>query len=522
VTPTRRLVIAGSLAALACRGRRPPPLRGELVGRSDAERGHASGLGSPAPGERVDVAILGAGIGGLSAAWRLARAGFRGTVAHVELADRVGGTSVGEGFPWGAHYVTLPNPAAAHYRAILADLAVITSFDADGRPRFDDRMVCYAPQERLFDGEKWVEGLLPEVLTPDDTEQVRAFEAICASWRDRVGADGRRAFEIPVALSSADPEIRALAGLSFADWLEGQGLTAWAVRWITRYAVRDDFGAEPDAVSAWAGLHYHCARRPDPAVRDLATQVLTWPAGNGWLVDRLAERSPWPVATATVVRSLVAEDERVRIVVDRAGEQREIVASAVIAALPSRVVARWLPVATVPDLAPWRIGALHVARLPAGAGVPFAWDSVRVGGRGLGYVSTAHQTGAFRGPAVLTYYDPLSKETPAEGRRALLAASWAEEADRVLADLAPAHPDLREVLTRVDVRHWGHGTAIPAVGLHADGGWHHVQPHPRVWLAHADRSGMSLFEEASWHGVRAAEAVLEVLAGTPAERLCAG
>ncbi|MEZ4237086.1 MAG: FAD-dependent oxidoreductase [Myxococcota bacterium] len=518
---TRRGLLAGVLATGCAGGERTPPVVGEIVGRSDAERGHASGSGAVAGSERVDVAILGAGIGGLSAAWRLRRAGFDGTVAHVELGDRIGGTAQGDGgFPWGAHYVTLPNPGAAHYRAILADLGVITGFDPDGRPRFDDRALCYAPQERLWDGQRWTEGLLPETLAPQDAAQVAAFEALCRAWRDRRGADGLRAFDIPVAHSSADPAFRELARISFADWLAAQGLDGWAVRWLARYAVRDDFGSEPEAVSAWAGLHYHCARAPDPAMRDLGTQVLTWPQGNGWLVAALAARSPWPVATGAVVRQLEAEDEQVRVVVVQGERTREIVARTVIAALPSRVVARWLPVATVPDLAPWRIAALHVDRLPSGPGLAFAWDSVLLGARGLGYVSNAHQTGAFRGPAVLTYYDPLSGGLPADGRRALLGAAWADEADLVLADLAPAHPDLRAVVRRVDVRHWGHGTTIPAVGLHADPGWHHVQPHPRVWLAHTDRSGMSLFEEASWHGVRAAEGALAQLGRPPAERLC--
>jgi hypothetical protein len=198
---------------------------------------------------------------------------------------------------------------------------------------------------------------------------------------------------------------------------------------------------------------------------------------------------------------------------------REIRAKVLVAAVPSRVVSRWLRLDVVPDLAPWRIAALHVDALPKGAGVPFAWDSVLPHGRGLGYVNNAHQTGAFRGPAVLTYYDPLSGVAPADGRRTLLGASWEEEAARVLEDLAPAHPDLRAVTRRLDLRHWGHGTAIPAVGLHATTAWHTTQPHPRVWLAHADRSGMSLFEEASWHGVRCGEGALDVLGVPVAERL---
>jgi hypothetical protein len=120
---------------------------------------------------------------------------------------------------------------------------------------------------------------------------------------------------------------------------------------------------------------------------------------------------------------------------------------------------------------------------------------------------------------VLSFYDPLSQVAPAEGRRALMASSWAEEAELVMSDLAPGHKDLREVTTRLDVMHWGHGTTIPSVGLHRTAEWHTAHPHPRVLLAHSDRSGMSLFEEASWHGVHAAERALEVLGIPLTERL---
>ena len=44
-------------------------------------------------------------------------------------------------------------------------------------------------------------------------------------------------------------------------------------------------------------------------------------------------------------------------------------------------------------------------------------------------------------------------------------------------------------------------------------------PAPRVLLAHTDRSGMSLFEEASWHGVHAAERALEALGLPLTEKL---
>lgn len=522
---SRRSVLAAA-GAWACAPHPLPPLRGALVGGEQAERGHRVRTPLPprwtAPKEAVDVVIVGGGVAGLSAGWRLARAGFRGTVAMLELGDAPGGTSIaGEDgvtpHPWGAHYLVMPSRETRHVRAMLADFGVITGFDADGRPRYDPAAICHAPQERVFADGKWEEGLLPVHRSRDTDAQLAAFDAEVARLRGLVGADGLPAFAVPVHGSSADPAIRALFGSSLAAWLDGMGFDDPVLRATLRYDTRDDFGTEPEDTSAWAGLHYHCARRPDPAdARDLGTDVLTWPGGNGWLVDRLRRSLAFAPTTGAVVRAIVPEEEQVRVAWDAPDGLRELAAKHVICAVPGRVAARLLdrPIPS-PDLAPWRIAQLHVDAPPASHGVRIAWDSVIWGGRGVGYVSSAHQLGAYGGPSVLTYYDPCSAGDPAAERHRLAAMSWEEHADLVLADLAPAHRDLRERVGRLDVRTWGHGTARPAVGEDPAAFLTAARPHPRVSLAHTDRSGMSLFEEASWHGIRAAEEALGAL-GAPA------
>jgi hypothetical protein len=465
------------------------------------------------------VVIVGAGVAGLTAAWRLGRAGVA-SILLLELDDVPGGTAQAGGgsngaHPLGAHYITLPNPAAIHVRALLSDFGVIRGWSG-GRPRYDGSALCASPQERLYQAGAWSSGLWPTVgATEEDRRQKADWEAHCDAFRARRGADGLRAFEIPVAKSSMDPSIRALSRESFAAYLERHGWTSPPLLWQLRYACRDDFGTELADTSAWAGLHYHCARDPDPADADLDTEILTWPGGNGWLVERLASGQPGTIRCGALARHIEPVGEGVEVWYED-DALRSVHARHAILAVPARVADRLCGRAVQgprPEATPWRVASLFVDEDPGGFGVPRAWDNVLHEGVGLGYVHSGHQRTGPQGPSVLSWYEPLSQSAPREGARGLLDASWESEVDRVITDLSTAHPGLRRTLRRVDVAHWGHGTVRPALGLHDGQGLAGLAASTGpISFAHSDLSGMSLFEEASWHGVRAAEEALERLA----------
>ncbi|HET8548126.1 MAG TPA: FAD/NAD(P)-binding protein, partial [Bryobacteraceae bacterium] len=127
--------------------------------------GHAvrDGLMRPRAVEtiRVPVVIVGGGIAGLSAGWRLDKRGF-GDFVLLELHDRPGGNARwGENsvtaFPWAAHYVPVPNRESTLMRELLAELGVLH----DGKP--EERYLCHSPQERLYLHGRWQEGLEPEI-----------------------------------------------------------------------------------------------------------------------------------------------------------------------------------------------------------------------------------------------------------------------------------------------------------------------------------------------------------------------
>jgi len=145
-----------------------------------------------------------------------------------------------------------------------------------------------------------------------------------------------------------------------------------------------------------------------------------------------------------------------------------------------------------------------------------AWDNVLRDSPSLGYVCATHQTGRDQGPTVLTYYYPLCDEDPRAGRKRLHAAGRDEWADVALTDLEIAHPDIRALTTRLDVVRWGHAMVRPSPGFVFGGARAAAaKPVQGVHFAHTDLSGVSLFEEAFQHGIRAADEALAAVRATP-------
>ena len=160
---SRRDLLAAFLgapfAAAACaRARRPSLPPGEIAGASDAV-GHR--LREPhriLPASDAwtshDVVIVGAGIAGLGAAWRLAHANFRDVVL-LDLEPVAGGTSRSgssrvSAFPWGAHYIPAPMKTDRALIRILREMNVIESIDADGNPVVAEQFLTRDPEERIF------------------------------------------------------------------------------------------------------------------------------------------------------------------------------------------------------------------------------------------------------------------------------------------------------------------------------------------------------------------------------------
>ena len=501
-----------------------PKLRGGFVGQR-FERGHrlrdlAAGK-PPDETRRIEVAIVGAGISGLAAARALQRDGVD-DYRLFELEDEAGGNSRatvlgGHPCPLGAHYLPVPGPEAEQVAELLTELKLRRL--VDGQPRYDEMTLCQSPQERLFVAGGWQDGLLP--VRGQDAATFADYRRFAALVRE---AATPRAFTMPTSASRWNAPLAALDAQSFAGWLDAQGLRAPALRWYLDYCCRDDYGASSAHVSAWAGLHYFASRHgftaPGDAVepdRDFEQDgVLTWPEGNAWLARRLAA----PCADRTLTGALVTriEDRGGEVAVDvldlRDERRTRWIARAAIVAAPLFVAARI--VANPPDAlreaavklphAPWLVANLHLdepLREQAG-NAPLSWDNVIYGSGALGYVNALNQsTRPYAGETVLSYYESFGDD-PAAGRQSLLAGDVTHWVERIVADLAVAHPDLRGKLTEVALMRYGHAMAIPAPGVRGSA-WLAAlrEPQGRLAFAHADLSGYSVFEEALDQGLRA-------------------
>jgi monoamine oxidase len=525
---TRRELLQGlaGLAAVSCTGRLAGrTIAGSIVGGSHA-LGHRvrDGWRPPAPEgrEEVGVAILGAGVAGLSAAWALERAGFPDYVV-LELEDVAGGTARSgsnavSAYPWGAHYVPVPSPSNRPLVALLDEIGAVASRDPRGRPVYAEEVLCREPQERLCFRGEWYEGLYPRIAaSTEDLAQLSAFEKEMrrwAAWRD---PQGRRGFAVPRASGSDAPEVRELDRQSMAAYMDEHGWTSPRLRWFVEYGCRDDFGATLAQTSAWAGVHYFAARLEEPSGEP--AEFLTWPEGNGRLVAHLAGLVGPRLRPRALVTGVDPGTEQVSVTYYDAARDKVVGLRArhAIFALPrflaSRLIAPWRdqPPSHLAETVygAWMVANLTLSDRPAGRGFPLAWDNVIYDSSSLGYVVATHQSGRDRGPTVLTYYMPFTDDDPRKARARLLATSWEEWVAVILRDLGPVHPGLRDLVDRVDVYLWGHAMVRPRPGfLWSDALAASARPLGRLHFAHTDLSGMALFEEAQAWGIRAAEAVL--------------
>ncbi len=529
----RREILAAFLgvpfALAACSRTEVPQLpAGEIVGTSDLF-GHRlrDGLRVEVPADawtNVSSVIVGGGVAGLTAAWRLQQSGLTDFVL-VELENTPGGTSRSGSnrsisFPWGAHYIPAPMKENVALVSLLAEMGVVEGKDKDGEPIIGEQFLCRDPEERVFYKGRWYEGLyLHAGESEDDKQQLEKFNAEVDRWISWRDGKGRRAFTLPVSACSDDAEVTALDRTSMGDWMNQRGLVSPRLRWWVDYACRDDYGMTLDHTSAWAGLFYFCSRVATPRVE--SQSLITWPEGNGRLVNHLFEKARTNVQLDRAAVEVVPVENGVEVItLDREGRNpRGFRAERVIFAAPqfmARYIVRPYRENPPPHITEFQFGAWMVANLTLrdrpkqslARDFPLAWDNVLYESPSLGYVVATHQRGIDRGPTVFSYYYPLCDENPRVARTRLLETDWRGWAEVTLADLSRAHPDIRNLVERLDVMRWGHAMIRPRTGfMWGQARREGAKPYRGIHFAHSELSGVALFEEAFDVGLRVADEV---------------
>lgn len=523
---TRRELLTTFLGApfafAACRESRPDRFPdGELAGQNvdlgHILREHRTFEVSADKWRQVKVVIVGSGVAGLTAAWKLSKQGIEDIVV-LELEKDVGGTSKsGEGrpvgYPWGAHYLPVPFRENTELIELLDEMRLTEGRSAEGDVIIKEQFLCRQPEERVFYKGRWYEGLYLHVgESEEDVRQFNEFQKRIDHWVNWRDAKGRRAFVVPSALCSDDAEATALDKISFAEWFRQNGLTSERLIWYCDYACRDDYGLKLDQTSAWAGLFYFCSRVRKSG--DESQPFITFPEGNGRFVAHLAESVKDKILRSHAAVSVVPNEGGADVICFDGKETSGFHCEKVIYASP--IFTAPYVIRNFNEDRPfdarefhsnsWFVANLHLKDRPLPRfprDFPLAWDNVIYESPSLGYVNATHQKGIDYGPTVWTYYYPMCHEP--DGRTKLFNYEWRELADVCLTDLARAHSDIHKLCERIDIMRWGHAMISPTPGfIHGETRAKALKPYRNIHFAHTDLSGIALFEEAFYHGLRAA------------------
>ena len=509
---TRRQFVTGASAALVGLGIKSggPPIEGSFINDS-FQLGHLLRDRKPFPAvtrkEKFVVIIVGGGMAGLSAAWYLDKHGFRDFVL-LEMNQQPGGNSRwGENevsaYPWAAHYVPVPNKDAKLVRELFEELGVLKE------GKWEERYLCFVPQERLFLHGRWQDGIEPAIgLSAKDRDQFQRFEEHIQKHR----ASGQFTIPLQPGLDKLahSTEAAALDRISIADWMKLLRFDSPYLNWYVDYGCRDDYGAPASQTSAWAGIHYFAARESEEK------GPLTWPEGNGWIARRLIKKLDGYIRRGAMVHRIEKNSNRYHVL---AGDI-EYTADMVIFAAPTFLapyLVEGFPASATKGFvySPWLTANLTLDRLPSERGIETAWDNVIYNSPALGYVVANHQSlQQHEEKSVWTYYWALAEHSPQDGRALLLARNWEYWKEAILNDLQRVHPDIRECVRRIDIMRMGHGMIRPSVDfINNTERKKLAQPAGRLMFANSDLSGISIFEEAQFRGVQAAMRAMTMVGG---------
>lgn len=272
-------------------------------------------LPRPLPIQGADeVVIVGAGIAGLTAAWRLRQAGVR--VRVFEAQNRIGGRmlSLRDYFPDGQVIELggeLIDSNHVRIRALAAELEL--------------------PLDDLLAGDRTGDTWFFDGRRVSESEIIKAFVPVAAAIERDLALIG----DGDLDYRDGNPQFRALDALSIAQWLDRNGVTGW-LRELIDVAYVTEMGLEIGEQSALNLLTFIGTQGADTfKVFGESDERFHVRGGNDLIPQRLAAKLDDAIETGRVLEAIRGEgDGRYTLWFRSGGASHAVTAKQVILALP--------------------------------------------------------------------------------------------------------------------------------------------------------------------------------------------
>lgn len=472
----------------------------------------------PAPsGDLYDCVVIGSGIGGLVAAWRLGKKGVTNFI--ILEKDALGGmaqldTSGPHTFARAAAYTVFPYND--NLIEVYTDLGVVTGMDANGDPIVDPKYLVPEPANNvIMDGkvvaDGWNTGLDALPLPANVIADLKACTQDMRDWYDFIGTDNAAGFDTPTDASTTDAAVRGLDNMTWAEYVQSKKWDPAVSKFWDPY-IRSALGATHDTVSAWAVLNFMGSE---------FVPGMSEPGGNAYLAKGLAAKiGEAKIKTGALVIRATNVGMEVHVTYLENGKATTIRAKSAIYAAP-QYIARHI----IPDLAkagrmeskdflytPYIVAQVHVSKTPSG----LAYDNWAHGDFYFTDVIVADWAGlndpattSLDRPNVLSIYTPLF----GPGARAELQTKPFEEYEKlILDDLEKLIPGVGKTVTQFDIYRWGHAMLSATKGfIFGKSRVDSQKPMGLISFACHDVDGLPAFENAVGAAYRAADEVGMIL-----------